>query len=584
MDDDHVLACFEGRVTGPSFFHHELDFNILHPGQCQHQQHTMHHAPPPSSEVPVEVPQYRDVQPLPQNVLDHSTVCFEEQLYSSGFALQTRCLESGVETNTPARVPPHAHLTFASTLAAHPSLTNRTKKSDRHAASNDALRYLRQAINTIDAKDGGIKRAFRFEQRRALSDRSKRASTRRSDGAGADDDETEKPGFIRSTYYQKNSLWTHAEDFWAIVGWAFNCSVLHKDRWKRWKAWLEQMLDLLQNDLERHIQLQKDEGVDIGECLLAQYISLVGEGRNNRRRIMRAITADGTKKMMAEFGEVWKDETKPPKKKKYDDHTVKRRKLDIDNDEYGDYGDPESEDEVSSEGNKRQSGAESSRSRRGKRASQPDLVEEDESDEEKEVATRTASTITFGDMDSIRLRQRLLWLLTQFSAAAPDLFMDIGELFSLYTEFLRPLPLSIFQHFAMPLQPYLSTNFSATLTEMLFRPLLGTNHDTGLIDQSAFESNFAPHAAITTSAIDNAKVSMLTESLLRALWNANMLSGDVISLRASVEEGIKAREEKIAFDGRRKTGRSKDLDDQAGESLRCSAERMRLLLDLMATA
>lgn len=544
----------------------------------------MHHALPPSSDVPTVLPQYRDVQPLPQHLLDHSTVCFEEQLYSSGFALQTRCLESGVETNTPARVPPHSHFTFASTLAVHPSLTNRTTKTDRHAASDDALRYLRQAVNTLDAKDGGMNRAFKFEPRRAPSERSKRANTRRSDDASAENDESEKPGFIRSAYYDKKSLWTHAEDFWAIVGWAFNCSVIHKERWDRWKAWLEQMLDLLQNDLERHIQLQKDEGTDIGECLLAQYISLVGEGRNNRRRIMRAITADGTKKMAAEFGEVWKDETKQAKTKKYDDHTVKRRKLDIDNDEYGDYGDPDSEDEVSSEGNKWQSGGESSRSRRRKQVSQPDVLDVDESDEQKGVAANTASTVTFGDMDSIRLRQRLLWLLTQFSAAAPDLFMDIGELFSLYTEFLRPLPLSVFQQFAMPLRPYLSTNYSAMLTEMLLRPLLGTNHDTGLIDQSTFESNFAPCAAITISAVDNAKVSILTESLLRALWNASMLSSDASSLRASVEEGIKAREEKIAFDGRKKTGRNSHLDDQARASLQCSAERMRLLMDLIAAS
>ncbi|KAK4503419.1 hypothetical protein PRZ48_004334 [Zasmidium cellare] len=545
----------------------------------------MHQHAPPSSEIPATLPPFRDVKPLPRNLLDHSTICFEEGLHSQGFSLQTRCLESGVETKAPARVPPHPHLTFASTLTVHPSMTNRTTKPERHVASNDALKYLRHAINTLDAKDGGMKTAFRFEQRRALSERSNRASKRRSDANGAEDDEMDKPGFIRSDYYQKQSLWTHAEDFWAIVGWAFNCSVLHKQRWERWKPWLEQMLDLLQNDLEKHIQLQKDEGADIGQSLLAQYISLVGEGRNNRRRIMRAITADGTKKMAAEFGEVWKDETKPPKKKKERDFSSKRRKLDLDNDQFGDYVDSDSEDEVS-EGKKRKSASMegSSRSRRSKRASKSDDIDEDEMDEQEPEMTGSTSTLTIGDMDSIRLRQRLLTLLTRFSEVAPDKFMDIGELFSLFTEFIRPLPLSIFQQFVMPLTPYLSTKFSAVLTEMLFRPLLGTNNGNGWIDQKGFETNFAPHAAITTTAVDNAKVSLLIESLLRALWNANILSGDLTSLKASVEKGISARDEKVAYDGRKKTGRNSVLDEQAKTSLQCSAERMRVLLDVMAAS
>ncbi|KAF2169365.1 hypothetical protein M409DRAFT_65050 [Zasmidium cellare ATCC 36951] len=537
----------------------------------------MHYAPPPSSDIPATLPPFRDVKPIPNSLLDHSTICFEEGLYSQGFALQSRCLESGVETQTPARVPPPPHLTFASTLTVHPSFTTRTVKAERHVASNDALKYLRQAVNTLGARDAEMKTAFRFEQREGLSERSRRANTRRSDANSAEDEEVDKPGFIRSDYYQKQSLWSHAEDFWAIVGWAFNCSVLHKARWERWKAWLEQMLDLLHNDLERHVQLHKDEGVDVGESLLAQYISVVGEGRNNRRRIMRAITADGTKKMAAEFGEVWKDETKPPTKKKEVDYSSKRRKLDLDNNQFGDYGDPDSEDEVSSDGKKRKSGSlDEGSSRRGKRASKSDDVDEDD--------IGSTSTLTFGDMDSIRLRQRLLTLLTRFSEVAPDKFMDIDELFSLFTEFLRPLPLAIFQHFAMPLTPFLSPKYSATLTEMLFRPLLGTNNGNGWVDQNAFENDFAPHAAITTLAVDNAKVSLLVESLLRALWNANILSGDGVSLRESVERGIAAREDKVAFDGRKKTGRNGFLDEQARTTLRCSAERMRVLLDLMAVS
>lgn len=521
-------------------------------------------------------------------MLDHSTVCFEEALFSQGFALQSRCLESGVETNAPSRVPPPPHFKFASTVAVHPNLTTRTHEKDRQVASNDALKYLRHAINTVDAKDGGLKDAFRFESSRSQSERSRRARTRNSELSNASDDESEKPGFIRSSYYKKQSLWRHAEDFWAIVGWAFNCSVLHKGRWKRWKAWLEQMLDVLQNDLEKHIRLKESENADMGESLLAQYISTVGDGRNNRRRIMRAITADGTKRMVAEFGEIWKNETKPPKKKK-EEHPSKRRKLDIDNNQFGDYGDSDSEVE-GSEGRRRKSvsaSAQSTRSMRSKEARQPAQDNEVETGEDETEADGLTSALTgvdgFGGMDSIRLRQRLLALLTSFSQVALDNFMDTEELFSLFTEFLRPLPLPIFQQFVLPLKPFLSTDLQASLLEMLFRPLLGSNNGRGKIDQNMFETSFAPHAAMTSSATDNAKVSLLAESLLRALWRSDNLLGDMGSLRVSIKKGIKAREDKVAYDGRKKVGRNFALDEQARTLLQCSAERMLVLLDVMAS-
>lgn len=547
------------------------------------------HDTPPSSEVPGPRRSHRDaVKPLPTNLLEHSKAFLEEQLLVQGLALQTRCLEAGVETNTPARIPPPSHLAFASTLSLHPRLTTRTHKKDRHAGSNAALKHLRQVVNTLNVKDAGLKDALGFQSNRASSERSKRASTRRSDDANGSDDEGEKLELIRSKYYNKRSLWTHAEDFWAIVGWAINCSVLHKHRWERWRAWLEQMIDVLHNDLEEHVQLKEKESkhVDMGDSLLAQFISTVGAGRNNRRRIMRAITADGTKKMAAEFGEIWKNETKPPKKKKEEDFRSKKRRLDLDNDEFADYGDSSSEDDIS-ESKKRKSGSLDARSTRNRRTKQ---IEEEPEDEEMEVddaamdghVSAVTSVEGFGGMESIRIRQRLLGLLTRFSRVAPEHFMDTEDLFSLFTDFIRPLPLPIFQQFVFPSEPFLTIHLRVSLLEMLFQPFLGTDNPTGEVTQQDFETTFAPHAASTTTAADNAKVSLLVESLLRALWNSDLLKGDMASLKASIEKGIKARDEKVAYDGRKKVGKNQTLDEQARTSLQCSAERMMVLLDEMA--
>ncbi|EME46759.1 hypothetical protein DOTSEDRAFT_87233 [Dothistroma septosporum NZE10] len=526
---------------------------------------------PPTAKPKVQ----RTVKGLPRYMLDVTAISLEEGLYSQAIALQSRSLESGLETNAPARIPPPQHLALESTLSVHPTFNTKTIKPENKAASNDAVRYLRQLSRTTNPKDIELSNAFRFSKGRGQSARSSRGRSRKSDVAS--DDESERPGTIKSKYAEAQSLWNNAEDFWAVVGWAFNCSVEHKARWERWKVWLDQMLDILHKDLEAHITLKEEQGVDMAETMLARYLSTIGYGRNNQRRIMRAVMADGSKTSMSLFPEIWRAEPKPPKKQK-EEPTAKRKKLDIDNGEYGDYFDSDSDAPDSEEGRKRRSKPTTAALTKSRTTEPGSGAEEDGEESVDELSGQHASEQTveaFGGQGSIRLRQRFLTLLTRFSSVAPEPFVDASDLFSLFTEFVRPLSLPVFQQFVMPIKPFLASNLQASFNETLLQPLLGTSKPSYYITRQELETNYAPHAAINTTASDNAKVSLLIESLLRSLWKSGFLTGDLKSLKAAIETGINVRNDKVSLDGRKK--KNAKINDEIKSVLDCSADRMRLL-------
>ncbi|KAK4626295.1 hypothetical protein CLAFUW4_04031 [Fulvia fulva] len=534
---------------------------------------------PPASQPAVKPRVERTVRGLPRYMLDVTAISLEEGLYSQAIALQSRLLETGLETNAVSRVPPPQHLALESTLTVHPTFNTKTIKSENKAASNDAMRYLRQLSRTTNPEDVDLKNAFHFTKGRAQSERSKRSRTRNSDVAS--DDEGERPGQIRSKYAEAQSLWNNAEDFWAVVGWAFNCSVKHKARWERWKVWLDQMLDVLQKDLEAHVASKEKQDVDFSETMLGQYLSTIGHGRNNQRKIMRAVMADGSKTSMNMFPEIWRAEPKPPKKQK-EEPAAKRQKLDIDNSQYGDYFDSDSDAPGSEEGKIRRSRSATAPLTKSRESEVGSGDEEDAEDSEDELSEQQSSGHTieaFGGQESIRLRQRFLTVLTRFASVAPALLVDASELFSIFTEFIRPLSLPVFQQFVLPIKPFLASNLQATFNEMLFQPLLGTNTPSYFITRHVLETTYAPHAAMNTNASDNAKVSLLTESLLRSLWKSGLLVGDLTSLRAAIETGVKARSDKVSFDGRKKKNAKVDHDIKS--VLECSAQRMKVLLDLI---
>lgn len=546
---------------------------------------------PPSSQVEPRkpAPSYRTVQALPAQLLEHCTVCIEEQLYSQAIALLQSTVTAGNGTARPANVPPTQHLSLLATLVVHPSMTTRTTSKEKHIAADEALRYLHHLNSLTSADASGLAKALQF--RDSGSSRSKRARGRQSDISS--DDENDDPGRIRSSYAKKESLFGNAEDFWAAVGWAFNCSVAYKDRWERWRLWLEFMLDVLEDDLDsRHRQAHEspnNKDKIFGKCLLAIYLApFIDQGRNPKRRIMRAILADGTQPLLNQFPSVYLNETRPPKSKA-DSKIGTKRSLDLDQGEFGDYFDSDSDD------NNDTTPGPAPPSRTSTRHSSANVSRQDSPASSTAATTPTnnptSPLATHGGPTALHLRLRLLSLLSHFSSLAPALFLDPEDLFDLYTEFLRPLPLPVFSFLLLSNnnKTGLDPNSLASLTQMLLRPLLSSHapvSNANSLTPESFAAHFAPFAANVSNAAENSRVGICVEVLLRLLWREGSLGfagAEVKGLvRRAVMEGIKAREERVGSfggDGRRKTG--KEVTVEGVESLRAGAERLRCLLAMV---
>lgn len=160
-------------------------------------------------------------------------------------------------------------------------------------------------------------------------------------------------------------------------------------------------------------------------------------------------------------------------------------------------------------------------------------------------------------------------------------FLEADDLFDLFTEFLRPLPLSVFTQFVLPTSPYLESDAQASLNLTLLRPLISSDapmYNADKMRQAEFEQHFLPYPANYTNYVENARVSVLVEGLLRLL----VQYADVqvtASLRSKLKEGIKARKEKAKLGTRRK-GLEKEAEaDVAATILELSSARMLVVVD-----
>jgi hypothetical protein len=144
-------------------------------------------------------------------------------------------------------------------------------------------------------------------------------------------------------------VFSQVSEIWQIVGWAFNCSVAWPARWERWRLLLDFLLDLLEKDLTQRAEADAELGLRTytHKCIILDMLRPV-EGRGGRRRVMRAIMANGSEKALNEFGEVFKDETK---ERKTDQRDPKRVKFSIEEDKWGDYDMDEDEDAVADDSN-----------------------------------------------------------------------------------------------------------------------------------------------------------------------------------------------------------------------------------------
>lgn len=220
------------------------------------------------------------------------------------------------------------------TLAIQPRHTSKPLNSVAHDVASLSLSYLRSILAAVGPVNGKLRDAFLFHSEGGRRRRSSNDFPR--NGAESDEDH------IRGKTANSGSIWTRGQDFWKVLGWAFNCSALYPHRWRWWKPWLEYMLDVLEADYEERRRLDsqqkgKKEDPDyplLRDSLLVSYITSKNSRSSPVKPIMSALFADGSASSRSIYKEVFKKETRIASK------TSKKRKrhqVDLENDNFGDY-------------------------------------------------------------------------------------------------------------------------------------------------------------------------------------------------------------------------------------------------------
>ncbi|GFF62321.1 hypothetical protein IFM47457_00036 [Aspergillus lentulus] len=537
-------------------------------------------------------PLYRPTKAIPYELVQHCGIFLEEKLYTQALNLLLNILSPGAIASGPVYVPSPPYLAVAATFLIHPSTTSRAKTEEEEEAPNAALRLLRLTNTLVGPISAKFTAAFAFNHFES-SRRGRRRRVEDDENANGDisNDDTRT---LNIDLCQSASLWSRAEDFWHAVGWAFNCSVLHPERWARWQIWLQFMCEVLEDDWnERKRQctgVEDDEARRevLERSLIFRYIAGGSTPYGRNRRILRAIFADGGSASVSEFREVFHNELK---KLKRESSNIKKREgeVNIGEDQFGDYLSNEDEDEDGSEATDsaapapapaRRPTRQSKRSRRGaapKDTPTADAVTADT----PSTAQVHGGVALLGGFPSLALRQRLLHLLSAISEDLPASFTTLEELYHLFVENIRHLPLPIYQAFVSPfVLPHFSAAAQTTLCEfLLFRMRENAAPDTDeeYLNQAKLEECFLPYAASTPSIVDNAKMSIALESLLVLLADSDMLTVTP-ELKSAVQEGIMARAEKVQVETR-KNQSSRKTEDIEWCWLLESGERLMFLVD-----
>ncbi|KAL9131371.1 MAG: hypothetical protein Q9217_000698 [Psora testacea] len=399
----------------------------------------------------------------------------------------------------PAAIAPPQFISLISTLTVHPTLTTRAKTLDRVQAANLASRYLRLTLGSVGPISENLAEAFSFSTQDTVS-RGGRRGRRKTDDVERPDRGYEQN--VDNELASVGSLWTRGEDFWHVIGWAFNCSILHKRRWEVWRAWLDYMLQVLETDWNLRFTESKEA---LSQSMIIRFIHGGGRTAGNDKRILRAIFADGKGRCVNEYREIWPNETKELKK---EGHVQKaEKKIDIEADDYGDYLDDEIEADLE---DKSESSTPAPRSasptKRNRKSASNDMPNGAES---------------LGGIESITLRLRLLSFLSKVAYHLSDHFMSTTTLYDLYLEHIRPLPLPTFSLIISPagLRPF-TIEAASSLTQFILRTIISAAAPAppdDRLDQNILEQCYLPFPANKANMLDNAKVSLCVETLLRLL-------------------------------------------------------------------
>ncbi|KIW86652.1 uncharacterized protein Z519_12777 [Cladophialophora bantiana CBS 173.52] len=557
-----------------------------------------------------EKTQNRPAKELPFELAQHVQTYLEEGLFTQAFSFllsTTGNSASAISHFGPVTIPPPSQLALTATLTVHPTTTSRTNSREKWDQANAALQLLRLVYTLVGPVNADFTTAFAFCK---FDFRFTRHSEHRLDD-GEDDagggDNPSGDNDLNTTYARSQSLWTRAEDFWHLVGWAFNCACLpgiYAVRWNHYQLLLEFLIGVLETDW--HVR-NSSESTSADESLLWQYIELSAGGHSRARRILRAIFAGGSRSSLREFREIFPHELKEPERQ---DEKIKKRQVnvDIDKDIYGDYlgqddfdmSDSDDEDDVASSGNgasgrhpKRiQTRTRTPSSRgitpKGSAGSLRSVHTTDGEDSSSSLST------TLGDPSCLSLRLRLLRLLTHVSAhqtlmsTSPTTFPDLEDLYTLFVEFVRPLPLPVFAQIVLPTpsNPFEPTSL-VILCEALLQRMLETSASSVrscvLLSQEKLEQEYLPFAASKNSVDANARVSILLESLARCLAQVGELKRKD-SLAQAARDGVERRVGRVT-DLAEKQGGGKNRQRDEGvawEWLVESGERISRLVEDLA--
>lgn len=497
-------------------------------------------------------PTFRPAQTLPFELLQQVKVYLEESLFTQALRfLQGLTSATAADTKKKILIPPPDYLALLTTLTVHPSLTSRASTPEKISQSNAALKLLWTINRSAGPVNSYLPEAYRY-RRYDLG-----PSRRRSKDTDTDEDPTKD--HLNSKFSDTESLFSLAEDFWAVVGWALNCSCLpgvYATRWSYWGPWLQYMLDVLETDWE----LREETDVH-GHSLLWQYIRFATGGTARGRRILRAIFADGSPTALKEFREIFRKELKEPRNDKEKSKEAVTVAVNVDQEIYGDWMQEEEsssdEDDSAKRGDMLQSRpAKRLRTRTPHRTNRSLFTETDDSDASTQDEKNGAKGL--GPPDSINIRLRFLQLLSNFSAGLNQLtpnqdpiFIDPHELYTLFVEFIRPLPLPAFQKIILrtsTLDRDLRAESRIALCEFILQRLVDS--DTGNQGLSTFEpmtqerliAEYLPYKSGKNTIEVQAKVAVLLESLMRLLTasNNNVLRRNEDLVRA-VQGGIEKR-------------------------------------------
>ncbi|KAI1500435.1 hypothetical protein F5X99DRAFT_410133 [Biscogniauxia marginata] len=520
---------------------------------------------------------HRKAKRLPPELREHCRVYLEENLHQYTLNLLNSLLSARRDSlRYPAYCPPPSQLSLLNTIIVHPDFTTRPKESNWPEVAVESLVYLRSILTLFGPINAGFKESTRFTSGPAFS----RASTPESDNTAEnqndDHRDADERGQVRlSGKHSDDSIWRRGQDFFTVVGWAFNCSVLYPSRWRYWKQWLDFMLDLLEKDLEERCRLDNESGQDgmprLRESILAGYLSQrSGRSAGMAKWIMKAIFADGSKSASSLFQEVWYKEHRG-----MSHNAMNKRKREKVNIEKGEFGGWLDNDSVYSS-----------------QASEPPTPQKRRRNVGKMDRNEfQALEPTF--MDSIPLRQRLFSALSYLCFHLPDAPLDLTDLYENLEATIKSLPLPIFTAFVTSSASALRVDSQITILQgivELFMPSSALSpakvdrarHEAGGISPAILERCFLPYAANTISAEDNAKVSVLLENLIQIIW-CDGSEDFSASLGDAVLKGIDARAAKVK---KKKTrGRGKDEDDSEAEAravLEMSGERLVALADVIA--